>query len=149
MSKAIDQISLPNRLLSDGAVPVNPAAPKEAVLHHALAKQKKNNHQDNHKHELSHSERGWFWSCRSLCIQRSCHLIAFAPMYAGYFSTHRTPMTLIGIRSSASLLKIPEPITLLFSQRHFAGQYFPQSPVNAFNAFGDRTNKLMIFGYVD
>jgi hypothetical protein len=85
MSKAIDQISLPNRLLSDGAVPVNPAAPKEAVLHHALAKQKKNNHQDNHKHELSHSERGWFWSCRSLCIQRSCHLICLCANVRGIF----------------------------------------------------------------
>ena len=60
-------------LLSDGAVPVVPAALKEAVTHHALAKQKKDDRQDDYKQELSNSERGWLLSCRVLCIQVSCH----------------------------------------------------------------------------
>jgi hypothetical protein len=42
--------------LSDGAVPVFPATLKEAVTHHALTKQKKDDYQDNYKHELSNSE---------------------------------------------------------------------------------------------
>jgi hypothetical protein len=51
-------------LLSDGAVPMEPAAFKEAVTHHALAKQKKDDCQDDYKEELSSSERGWLSSCR-------------------------------------------------------------------------------------
>ena len=43
-------------LLSSGAVPVDPAAFMEAVTHHALAKQKKDDCQDNYKHEVSNSE---------------------------------------------------------------------------------------------
>jgi hypothetical protein len=39
--------------LSDGAVPVKPAAFKEAVMHHALAKQKKDDRQEDYKQELS------------------------------------------------------------------------------------------------
>jgi hypothetical protein len=35
--------------LSDGAVPVNPAALKEAVTHHAFAKQKKDDCQEDYK----------------------------------------------------------------------------------------------------
>jgi hypothetical protein len=43
-------------LLAYGTVPVFAAALKEAVTHHALAKQKKDDHQDNHKQELPNSE---------------------------------------------------------------------------------------------
>jgi hypothetical protein len=38
--------------LPEGAVPVNPAASKETVTHHALGKQKKDNCQDDYKQEL-------------------------------------------------------------------------------------------------
>jgi hypothetical protein len=38
---------------------VKPAAFKEAVTHHALAKQKKDDCQDDYKQQLSNSERGW------------------------------------------------------------------------------------------
>jgi hypothetical protein len=55
-------------LLSGGAVPVDPAAFMEAVTHHALAKQKKDDCQDDYKQELSNSERGWFSSGRGRCI---------------------------------------------------------------------------------
>jgi hypothetical protein len=55
--------------LSDGAVPVKPAAFKEAVMHHALAKQKKDDCQEDYKQELSNSERGWLSSCRARRIQ--------------------------------------------------------------------------------
>jgi hypothetical protein len=48
-------------LLSDGAVAVNPAALKEAMLHHAVAKQKEKNCQEECKQPLFHSERGWLW----------------------------------------------------------------------------------------
>jgi hypothetical protein len=51
-----DQDSFQCLLLSDGAVPVFPATFKEAMMHHALAKQKKDDCQDNYKHELSNSE---------------------------------------------------------------------------------------------
>ncbi len=60
-------------LLSRGAVPVDPPALMEAVTHHALAKQKKNDCQDDYKQELSHSERGRLSSGRGRRIQRSCH----------------------------------------------------------------------------
>jgi hypothetical protein len=43
-------------LLSDGAVPVDPAALKETVMHHSLAKQKKDDCQDNRKQEPFQSE---------------------------------------------------------------------------------------------
>jgi len=43
---------------------MEPAAFKEAVTHHALAKQKKDDCQDDYKEELSNSERGWLSSCR-------------------------------------------------------------------------------------
>jgi hypothetical protein len=42
--------------LPDGAVPVNPAALKEAVTHHAVAKQKEQDRQQNYKDELFSSE---------------------------------------------------------------------------------------------
>jgi hypothetical protein len=57
--------------LSDGAVPVFPATLKEAVTHHALAKQKKNDHQEHYKQELSNSERGWLSSVKG----RRIHLL--------------------------------------------------------------------------
>jgi hypothetical protein len=52
---------------------VAPAALKEAVTHRALAKQKKDDCQDDYKQELSNSERGWLSSCRVRRIQISCH----------------------------------------------------------------------------
>ena len=54
------------QLLSDGAIPVNPAALKEAVTHHALTQKKKDDCQNEYKQELSSSERGWlsFWRSR-------------------------------------------------------------------------------------
>jgi hypothetical protein len=51
-------------LLSDGAVPVKPPALKEAVTHHALAKQKKDDCQEDYKEELPNSERGRLWFFR-------------------------------------------------------------------------------------
>jgi hypothetical protein len=39
-------------LLSDGAVPVFPATLKEAMTHHTLPKQKKDDRQDSYKQEL-------------------------------------------------------------------------------------------------
>jgi hypothetical protein len=55
--------------LSDGAVPVKPAAFKEAVMQHALAKQKKNDCQEDYKQELFNSERGRLSSGRARRIQ--------------------------------------------------------------------------------
>ena len=49
-----------------------PAALKEAMTHHALAKQKKDDCQDDYKQELSNSEGGWLRSCRACSIQL-CH----------------------------------------------------------------------------
>jgi hypothetical protein len=49
-------------LLSDGAIPVKPAALKEAVPHHAVAKQKKDDCQEDYKQEVSSSEGGWLSS---------------------------------------------------------------------------------------
>jgi hypothetical protein len=51
-------------LLPDGAVPVKPAALKEAVTHHALAKQKKDDYQEDYKQEVSNSKRGRLWLFR-------------------------------------------------------------------------------------
>jgi hypothetical protein len=48
-------------LLSDRAVAVNPAALKEAVTHHAVAEQKKEDCQEDYKQEVSSPERGWLW----------------------------------------------------------------------------------------
>jgi hypothetical protein len=42
--------------LAEGAVPVNPAASKEAVTHHAVAEHKKDDGQENHKKEFSNPE---------------------------------------------------------------------------------------------
>ncbi len=57
-------------LLPDGAVSVKPAALKEAVTHHAVAKEKKDDCQEDYKQEVSHSERGWLSSCRARRIPR-------------------------------------------------------------------------------
>ena len=46
-------------LLSDGAVPVDPAAFKEAVTHHAVAEHKKEDRQEEYEQEMFGSERGW------------------------------------------------------------------------------------------
>ena len=46
-------------LWSDGAVPVEPAAYMEAVTHHALGEQKKDDCQDDYKQETFNSEPGW------------------------------------------------------------------------------------------
>ena len=45
------------------AVPVVMAASKEAMMHHASDKEKKDECQDDCKQELPHSKRGWisFW----------------------------------------------------------------------------------------
>jgi hypothetical protein len=42
---------------------MKPAAFKEAVTHHALPKEEKNDGQDDYKQELSNPERGWLSSC--------------------------------------------------------------------------------------
>ncbi len=47
------------------------AAFKEAVTHHTLAKQKKDDGQEDYQQELSNSERGWLLSCRIRRIQIS------------------------------------------------------------------------------
>jgi len=59
--------------LSDGAVPVDPSAYTEAVTHHALGKQKKDDCQDDYKQELSNSEPGWLSPCGARRIQIICH----------------------------------------------------------------------------
>jgi hypothetical protein len=55
--------------LSDGAVPVKPFAFKEAVMHHASAKQKKDDRQEDYKQELFNSERGRLSSGKARRIQ--------------------------------------------------------------------------------
>jgi hypothetical protein len=60
-------------LWSDGAVPVDLTASKEAMMHHSLGEQEKEDCQDDYKQELSNSEPpGWFSFCSGL-IQISCH----------------------------------------------------------------------------
>jgi hypothetical protein len=51
-------------LLPDGAIPMVPTAPEEAVTHHALAKQKKENDQDNDKKQSRHPQPRRISSCR-------------------------------------------------------------------------------------
>jgi hypothetical protein len=57
----------------NGAMLIAPASSKEAVTHHAMGKQKKEDGQDNYKQELSDPQPHGpsFVSCR--CIQISCH----------------------------------------------------------------------------
>jgi hypothetical protein len=52
---------------------MDPAASTEAMMHHALGKQKKDDCQDDYKQERSNSEPGQLWSCRGRRIQMSCH----------------------------------------------------------------------------
>jgi len=42
--------------LADGAIAVNPSAFKEAVTHHAVAEQKKDDSQENYNQELPGSK---------------------------------------------------------------------------------------------
>ena len=79
ISQGPDQGSLQFLLLSDGAVPVDALTSKKAMTLHTLAKQKKDDCQDDHKHELSNSERGWLSSCRVLRFQVSCHQSYLSP----------------------------------------------------------------------
>jgi hypothetical protein len=58
-------------LLSDGAVPVFPATLKEAMTHHTLTQQKKDDRQDSYKQELANSEKGWLSSGRGRLIHLS------------------------------------------------------------------------------
>jgi hypothetical protein len=57
----------------NGAMLIAPASSKEAVTHHAMGKQKKEECQDNYKQELSDPQPHGpsFVSCR--CLQISCH----------------------------------------------------------------------------
>jgi hypothetical protein len=52
---------------------VDALASKEAMTHHVLAKQKKDDCQRDYKDQLSNSERGWLPSSMVLRIQVSCH----------------------------------------------------------------------------
>jgi hypothetical protein len=52
---------------------VAPASSKEAVTHHALGKQKKEECQDNYKQELSNPQPHGPAFFRRPCIQISCH----------------------------------------------------------------------------
>jgi hypothetical protein len=70
---AVQKARAPGHLLSDGAVPVEPLALKEAVTQHGLAKQKKDDRQEDYKQELSNSERGWLSPCRVRRIQWTGH----------------------------------------------------------------------------
>jgi hypothetical protein len=57
----------------DGAMLVAPASSEEAVTHHAVGKQKKEECQDNYKQELSNPQpHGPSFFSRP-CIQISCH----------------------------------------------------------------------------
>jgi hypothetical protein len=57
----------------DGAMLVAPASSKEAVTHHVVGKQKKEDCQDNDKQELSNPEPDGPSFFRIRCIQISCH----------------------------------------------------------------------------
>jgi len=52
---------------------MDPLALKEAVTHHGMAKQKKDDCQEDCKQELSSSERGWLSSFRVLHIRLTGH----------------------------------------------------------------------------
>jgi hypothetical protein len=66
--------STPFLLLTGDAVPVEPAAVMEVVTHHVLAKQKKDDYQDNYKQELSKPKRGVALVLRGRPLRISCHL---------------------------------------------------------------------------
>ena len=54
---------------------MDPAASKEAVMHHAIDKERKNDCQDDYEQELSNPERGWLFSFGGRRIRVSCHQI--------------------------------------------------------------------------
>jgi hypothetical protein len=60
-------------LSSDGAVLPGSTAFTEAVTHHALGKQKKDNCQDDYKQKTSYSEPGWLSPCRGCRIRIGRH----------------------------------------------------------------------------
>ena len=82
-------------LLSDGAVPVFPATLKEAMTHHALPKQKKDDRQDSYKQELSNSEKGWLSSGRG-------QLIHFAFLLLSKLSPKQEPTDTSSLASRAN-----------------------------------------------
>jgi hypothetical protein len=57
---------------------MDPAASKEAVMHHAIDKERKNDCQDDYEQELSNPERGWLFSFRVRRIRISCHQISLS-----------------------------------------------------------------------
>jgi hypothetical protein len=57
----------------DGAMLVAPASSKEAVTHHVVRKQKKEDCQDNDKQELSNPQPDGPSFFSRPCIQISCH----------------------------------------------------------------------------
>jgi len=61
-------------LWSENAILVDPAASKEAVMHHALGKKKNGDGQPNQKQELSNLEPGQLFPCRGYPIRILCHL---------------------------------------------------------------------------
>jgi hypothetical protein len=63
--------------LAEGAVPVNPAALKKAVTHHAVAEHKKDDGKENHKKEFSGPKRGRPWFFRVGRIQWTGHKTNF------------------------------------------------------------------------
>jgi hypothetical protein len=81
-------------LLSDGTVPVKPATFKEAVTHHAVAKQKKEDCQQECKHKLSNSERRWPSSSRARRVRGTSHRLILptpstqAPLNSISYSCH-------------------------------------------------------------
>ena len=58
-----DQDAFHPLLRPHGTVRVDPATSKEAVSHHALAKQKSEEYEDDYKHEQSNYRPGWPSSC--------------------------------------------------------------------------------------
>jgi len=61
-------------LWTGDVVPVESSAVMEVVTHHVLAKQKKDDYQDEYKQELSKPKRGWVSYCRGRPLRISCHL---------------------------------------------------------------------------
>jgi hypothetical protein len=59
--------------LSEGTVPVDPAALMEAVMHHALAKQEQDDYQDGHEENTSNAKSDCLSVCMGLRIRMSRH----------------------------------------------------------------------------
>ncbi len=113
------------QLLSDGAIPVSPAALKEAVTHHALTQKKKDDCQNEYKQELSSSERGWlsFWRSRIHRIKPPSQ--SRPTLRSGDWESDLCIKVLENIagpfRVPKMCLKIPETVSLSVAQRCFAG----------------------------